>query len=89
MREARVQRDLALYQGRRAEAQSEFQSVLMSQLGDRPMTMREIVDRGREVVERQYHDDPRLLGPMLLQLSRRYAERDSTRCLIIRISACS
>lgn len=74
MREARVQRDAALYAGRRAEAQSEFQELLMSQVSDRPMTMREIVDQGRVIVERQYEAEPRLLGSMLLQLSRRYAE---------------
>ena len=74
MREARLQRDAARYQSRRAEAQIEFQSLLMSQVGDGPMTMREIVDRGRETVEREYAGEPRFLAAMLLQLARRYSE---------------
>jgi serine/threonine-protein kinase len=74
MREAQAQRDAALRAEELAMAQSEFQSVLMSQLGDTPLTMRELLDRGRTVVERQYVSEPRVLGPMLLQLSIRYAE---------------
>ena len=74
MREARVQRDAALSAGRRARAQSELQSLLMSQLGDKPMTMRDIVDRGVSVVEHEYEGDPRLLATTLLELSRRYSE---------------
>jgi serine/threonine-protein kinase len=70
--EARIQRDAAIHERERAEAQIEFQSLLMSQIGDRPMTMREIVDRGREALERQYAGDPRFLGEMLLQLSELY-----------------
>lgn len=74
MREARRQRDAALYESRRADAQVEFQSQLMSQIGDRPITMREILDRSRNALEREYGGDPRLLTPILLQLSARYAE---------------
>ncbi len=74
MEDARAQRDAALRAEELASAQSEFQSVLMSQLGDAPLTMRELLDRGRTVLERQYVSEPRVLGPMLLQLSIRYAE---------------
>ncbi|HEU4641939.1 MAG TPA: serine/threonine-protein kinase [Gemmatimonadaceae bacterium] len=74
MREARRQRDVALTASRQADAESEFQSLLMSQVGDRPITMREILDRGRATLERQYAGDPRILGTILLQLSSRYAD---------------
>lgn len=74
MRNARRQRDAALYASRRADAQIEFQSQLMSQIGDRPITMREILDRARAVLEREYAGDPRLLAATLVQLSSRYAD---------------
>jgi len=79
MREAQRQRDAALYESQRANAQVEFQSQLMSQIGDRPITMREILDRSRNALEREYGDDPRLLTPILLQLSARYAELGDSR----------
>ncbi len=75
-REARRERDAALAAGQRADAQVEFQSLLMSQLGNRPLAMRDILDRGRVMLERQYAGNPRLLAPLLLQLSERYAELD-------------
>lgn len=74
MREAQLQRDAALYESKRSDAQIEFQSQLMSQVGDKPITMREILDRSRVALTREYGDDPRLLTPILLQLSARYAE---------------
>ena len=73
-REARRQRDAAVYQARRADAQVEFQNLLMSSVGDQPMTMREILDRGRDMLERQYGEDPRFLGTLLLQLASQYQE---------------
>jgi eukaryotic-like serine/threonine-protein kinase len=74
MREARRQRDVAVDAKRRANAQSEFQSLLMSQVGDEPITMRDILDRGRVVLERQYVGDPRFLSAMLVELSSNYAK---------------
>jgi eukaryotic-like serine/threonine-protein kinase len=68
------ERDGARFATARADAQVEFQSLLMSQLGDTPLTMREIVDRGRSALERQHAHDPRLLASILLQLSDRYAD---------------
>src|SRR5205823_4417317 len=74
MREARRQRDAAVYARKRANAQTEFQSALVSQIGERPITMREILDRGRTILERQYAADPRFLASLLVQLSSRYEE---------------
>ena len=74
MQEARRQRDAAVYQGKRAEAQIEFQSLLMSQIGERPITMREILDQARRTLEQEYAGDPRFLGPILLEMSKRYSD---------------
>jgi serine/threonine-protein kinase len=74
MKMARRERDAALYAGRRANAQVEFQSLLMSQMGDGPITMREILERSRSALEHQYAAEPRFLASILAQLSQRYAE---------------
>jgi tetratricopeptide (TPR) repeat protein len=74
MREAQKQRDAALYESKRTDAQVEFQSQLMSQIGDKPITMRDILDRSRAALDREYSGDARLLTPILLQLSARYAD---------------
>jgi tetratricopeptide (TPR) repeat protein len=74
MREARRQRDAAVHQARRAQAQSEFQNLLISQVGDRPITFQEILDHARRTMEVQYAGDPRFLGPLLLEMSERYSE---------------
>jgi tetratricopeptide (TPR) repeat protein len=74
MREARRQRDVAVSERRRADAQVEFASLLLSQVGESPITMREIVDRTRDALERQYAGNPRFLSAALVQLSARYAD---------------
>ena len=79
MREAQRQRDAALEAKRRANAQSDFQMLLMSQVGDKPLSMREILDRGRIVLERKYAADPRFLSLMLVQLSDNYGQLDDSR----------
>ena len=72
MREARRQRDAAVDAKKRADAQSDFQTLLMSQVGEQPLTMREILDRARVVLERRYTADPRFLSTMLVELSANY-----------------
>ena len=72
MQEARRQRDAAVLQRKRAGAQIEFQDLLMSQVGDQPLTIRQILDRSRAGLERQYAGDSTLLGVLLLQLADRY-----------------
>ena len=79
MRDAQRQRDAALDATRRANAQAEFQSVLVSQVGDKPITMKEILDRGRTAVEREYASQPRLLVPILLQLADQYGSLNDTK----------
>ncbi|MGH7648141.1 MAG: protein kinase domain-containing protein [Gemmatimonadaceae bacterium] len=79
MRDAQRQRDAALDATRQANAQAEFQSVLMSQVGDKPITMKEILDRGRSAVEQEYAGQPRLLLPILLQLADQYADLNDSK----------
>jgi eukaryotic-like serine/threonine-protein kinase len=74
MGEARRQRDAAVRESQRADAQVEFQDVLLSEIGDRPVTMREVLDAGRGVLERQSAGDPRLRTALLLQLAASYRE---------------
>jgi serine/threonine-protein kinase len=79
MRAARSERDAAVFARKRANAQVEFQTLLMSQVGDGPITMREILERSKDALERQYGTDPRFLASLLAQLSQRYAELGDSR----------
>ena len=74
MIEARRQRDKAEFQARRATASSEFMRYLVTQIGNKPMTMREVLDRGRIALEQQYQSDPSFVARMLVQLSGPYIE---------------
>ena len=79
MREAQLQRDAAVRESRRADAQVEFQTVLLSEVGDRPITMREVLDAGRDVLERQATGDVRIRTALLLQLAANYGQLHDTR----------
>ncbi len=82
MIEARRQRDAALYQSRRAEFQSRFAYQIMSEVGDdgSPVTIRQLMEKGIEVLERNYgEDDPRFVIGMLVQMSGRYMDLRDTR----------
>jgi serine/threonine protein kinase/tetratricopeptide (TPR) repeat protein len=74
MLEARRQRDEARFQARRAQASSEFMRYLVTQIGSKPMTMKEVLDRGRVALEQQYGGDPAFIARMLIQLSGPYIE---------------
>ena len=47
---------------------------LVTQIGNKPMTMREVLDRGRVALEQQYQNDPSFVARMLVQLSGPYIE---------------
>jgi tetratricopeptide (TPR) repeat protein len=79
MKQAEEQRDTAVRERRRANAQVEFQNVLLSSIGDRPMTMREIVDEARDVLEDQSAGDWRTRTALLLQLAGSYREMGDTK----------
>ena len=74
MLEARRQRDEASFQARRAQASSEFMRNLVTQIGTTPMTMKQVLDRGREALEQQYGHDPAFVARMLILLSGPYVE---------------
>ena len=79
-RELARERDEARFQAARAEASSEFMSLMLEQVGSggRPMTMVELLDVGLDMLDRRYQGDPRFVASMLLQISRRYRELDET-----------
>jgi hypothetical protein len=74
MLEARRQRDQAVFQARRAEAQFEFQTLLLSSLGEKPLTPHEIVDRGQMLLEQEWIGEPRFASSITLHLSSLYHE---------------
>lgn len=75
MLEARAQRDVSEYQRQRAEASNEFYSLLLEEMGsaDRPLTAAEVLDRGSELLRRQYDTNQPFMGRIYFELSRRYA----------------
>jgi eukaryotic-like serine/threonine-protein kinase len=73
-REAERQRDVVLLEKQRSDALREFEHLMMSRLGDRPLTLRELLDEGRAMLERQYAGDPRFLSMLLLDVAQRYAD---------------
>jgi serine/threonine protein kinase/tetratricopeptide (TPR) repeat protein len=79
-RESARQRDVARFQAQRAEASSEFMSLMLEEVGPggRPLTPIELVDRGVQLLDRRYGDDPQFTARMLLQMSRRYMDLGST-----------
>ena len=79
MLEARRQRDTALYEAQRAEFQARFAYQIMSEVGDDgPITIRDLMEKGIEVLERNYGDDPRFVIGMLVNISGRYMDLDDT-----------
>ena len=80
MIEARRQRDAALFQSKRAEFQSRFAYQIMSELGSdgRPITIKQLMQTGIEVLEKNYGDDPRFVISVLTNISGRYMDLGDT-----------
>ena len=79
---ARQQRDHAQFQTTRAEAISDFLTLLMlSDLGGSrvPATLNERIELGVQLVKQQYRDDPRFIARMLLYLSNGFRDNNETR----------
>ena len=74
MREAQVQRDLSRAQAKRAEVQAEFVTLMMSTVGDKPATAEQLLDAGRQLLDKHYGNDPRFRATAMLNLSARYAD---------------
>ncbi len=80
--DARAQRDNAVYHERRAAASSGFMEFLLQSIGPtgKAYTMRELLDKAREVLETDYRGDPRFLARMMVELGDHYFElHDRTR----------
>lgn len=80
MLEARKQRDAAVYQSQRAEFQARFAYHIMSEVGGdgQPVTIRQLMEKGVEVLEKSYRDDPRFVIGMLVNISGRYMDLGDT-----------
>ena len=74
--DARTQRDNARFEARRAEASSEFTSLVFEEVGPTgtPLSLEQLLDRGVALLERQNGGDPAILAGMLVQASRRYQD---------------
>lgn len=81
MLEASRQRDAALYQSQRAEFQARFAYQIMSEAGSdgQPLTIRDLMEKGIEVLETNYRDDPRFVIGMLVNISGRYMNLGDTK----------
>jgi serine/threonine-protein kinase len=79
-RESARQRDVARFEAQRAEASSEFMSLMLEEVGagGQPLTPIELVDRGVQLLDRRYGEDPQFTARMLLQMARRYMDLGST-----------
>jgi tetratricopeptide (TPR) repeat protein len=78
--ESARQRDAARFQAQRAEASSEFMSLMLEEVGPggQPLTPIELVDRGVQLLDRRYSDDQPFTARMLLQMARRYMDLGNT-----------
>jgi eukaryotic-like serine/threonine-protein kinase len=78
--EVRRQRDAALFQTRRAEFQARFAYQIMSEIGsdDKPITVKELMQKGVDVLERNYGSDPAFEIEALTNISGRYMDLGET-----------
>ena len=78
--ESARQRDVARFQAQRAEASSEFMSLMLEEVGPggQPLTPEQLLDRGIQLLDRRYGDDQPFAARMLLQMSRRYMDLGNT-----------
>jgi serine/threonine protein kinase len=82
MVEARRQRDESTYQSLRAEASNDFLNVLMqSDAGSARPTLSyfQRLELGVDLLHKQYRDDPRFAGRMLVDLADDFRDNDETR----------
>jgi serine/threonine protein kinase len=74
------QRDEARFQAQRAEASSEFMSLMLESVGPKnePLSPSQLLDKGVELLDRQYRGDPRFVAQMYLQMSHRFSDFGDT-----------
>jgi tetratricopeptide (TPR) repeat protein/tRNA A-37 threonylcarbamoyl transferase component Bud32 len=80
MRQARAQRDELALQARRSDMQAEFVTLMMSseQAGSTPEQMEKLLDKGLDLLEHHYPNDPAFRANMLINMSGRYMDLDDT-----------
>jgi serine/threonine-protein kinase len=80
MIDARLQRDAARLQAKRAQAQERFANLVMEQFGPggRPLTREETIDRSQEILEQQYKDDLHFVAEALIPIALGYMDLDKT-----------
>ncbi len=80
MREAQAQRDQARFQQKRAEAESQFMTLMMSTVGsgERPVTSGQLLGNGIQLLEHQYGNDPKFQVDMLIRMAARFMDLGET-----------
>src|SRR3569833_204738 len=78
--EVRRQRDAALFQSKRAEFQARFAYQIKSEMGsdDKPITVKELMQKGVDVLKRNYNSDPLFEIEALTNISGRYMDLGET-----------
>lgn len=72
MVEAQQQRDLAMSQQQRVRATNEFYGLLLEEMGPAVFSTVDLLDRGRELLEKQFGVEEAFMGPLLFDVSMRY-----------------
>jgi hypothetical protein len=80
MLEAHRQRDHAVLETKRAQYQAQYAYQLLSDVGEegKPVTTKQLLDRGIRVLEKNYGDDPRFVINSLVNISGRYMDLGDT-----------
>jgi tetratricopeptide (TPR) repeat protein len=80
MRQAQAQRDELALQARRSDMQAEFLTLMMSseQAGSTPEQTERLLDKGLDLLENHYPNDPAFRANMLINMSGRYMDLDDT-----------
>jgi tetratricopeptide (TPR) repeat protein len=80
MRQAQAQRDELALQARRSDMQAEFVTLMMSseQAGSAPEQTEKLLDKGLDLLENHYPNDPVFRANMLINMSGRYMDLDDT-----------
>ena len=74
--ETRLERDEAQRHASRAEAENAFVDLMISEVGKggQALTMRDFIDKGVVILEKNYRDRPALMAELLLPLAGRYSD---------------
>jgi serine/threonine-protein kinase len=71
--EARVQRDRAVFERQRSAASDNFMQAVLSTVGpSERITAAELLERGRELLEKASGYDPRVMAPLMIQLATQF-----------------